>query len=144
MQPTIPLFGFVAIPADFLFVALGGAWILALAARRAPFVFDRFYVFLGLYLLAMLGSADAAEGPFASAAKLATQLYLLSLPVTACSIVRDKKRVAQRSPGLDRGRGGGGDRRFGQSDPVDRRSRPPVAGIYPLPFRHFTAGRISR
>ena len=89
MQPTIPLFGFVAIPADFLFVALGGAWIW-LWPPGARLSSSTVSMSFRLVPAGDAGLRGRRRGPFASAAKLATQLYLLSLPVIVCSLVRDQ------------------------------------------------------
>jgi putative inorganic carbon (hco3(-)) transporter len=90
MQPPIRLIGFAAVPGDFLFVPLAAGWAVLLAARKAPLVLDRGYWFIGFYFAAMLASALTAASPSQAASKLATQIYLLSLPILVCSLLRDE------------------------------------------------------
>jgi len=89
MQPPVSLLGFIAVPGDFIFLALGALWTGLAISRRTPFIFDRAYYFLGAYLLAMAASAVARDVPLASAPKLLTQLYLVAIPVLVCNLVRD-------------------------------------------------------
>lgn len=93
MQPAVPLLGFTAVPADFLFVMLAAVFAVLFALGRVSIALDRAYVFIAAYLLAMLASAILADVPLASAYKLLTQLYLLSLPVLVCSLVRDEQSL---------------------------------------------------
>jgi O-antigen ligase len=90
MQPPIPLLGFTSVPSDFLFLGLAIAWALLLALGRNRLVWDRAYLAITAYLLALIVSAVAAGVPSFSVVKLLTQLYLLSLPVIICSLVRDE------------------------------------------------------
>lgn len=93
MQPAVPLLGFTAVPGDFLFAALFalGAVLVLLGPLRP--VVDRAYWFIGAYFLAMFASAAASPAPAIAAAKLATQAYLLALPLILCSLVRDESSL---------------------------------------------------
>ena len=93
MQPTIPLLGFLAVPTDFIFLALAAVWGGLLILRRTRIIWDPAYAFIGLYFLAMLISVPGSESPRHSAVKLLTQLYLFSLPVIVCSLVADEARL---------------------------------------------------
>lgn len=93
MRPDVPLLGYSAVPADFLFVPLAAVFALLIALRRMSVAIDRAYMFIAAYLMAMLGSAISADVPLASAYKLLTQVYLLSLPVLVCSLVRDEQSL---------------------------------------------------
>lgn len=90
MQPPTRLLGFVSVPSDFVFLGLAFTWAFLLASHRSRLVWDPAYWFIGAYLLAMVASAAAAGMPSSSATKLLTQLYLLSLPLIICSLVRDE------------------------------------------------------
>ena len=93
MQPTMPLLGFRAAAADFLFVMSALALAAFIAIRRAAIVIDRAYAFIAAYFVAMLVSAAFADSPLGSAAKLLTQLYLLGIPLLVCSLVRDERTL---------------------------------------------------
>lgn len=93
MQPTVALFGFDAVAADFLFAMSALAFALLFALRRTAIVADRAYAFIAAYLVAMLVSAAFADAPLGSAAKLLTQLYLLGIPLLVCSLVRDERTL---------------------------------------------------
>jgi hypothetical protein len=75
MQPPVPLLGFMAVPTDFLFLAVVAAWALFLVRQRARLVWDRAYIFIALYLFAMAISIPGSESPRASIVKFLTQLY---------------------------------------------------------------------
>ena len=93
MQPPLPLLGFSAVPGDLLFAALF-LFAAALVLRgRLPLVVDRAYGFIGAYFVAMLASAWVSPTPAHAAAKLATQAYLLALPLLLCSLVADERRL---------------------------------------------------
>ena len=92
MQPPIRLMGFKATVSDFVFLALASTWALLLLLGRSQLVWHRAYWFIGAYLMAMVLSAGAADVP-ASGYKLLTQLYLLSVPIIVCSLVRDERTL---------------------------------------------------
>jgi O-antigen ligase len=93
MQPTVRLFGLQTVATDFLFLGLVIAWLLALAARGVRFVWHPGYWFIALYFAAMLVSLSVSDQPRTSLVKLATQVYLLSLPVLAATLIRDHADV---------------------------------------------------
>src|SRR5687768_2299268 len=88
MQPAIPLLGNLAVPTDFLFVAMSIAWLWALGSGRSEFAWDSAYWWLGLYFAATLASAVASDAPMRSAPALLKTLYLLSLPVLIVNLIR--------------------------------------------------------
>jgi hypothetical protein len=93
MQPPLALFGFTAVPGDLLFAGLFAlALIMALLGQLRPIV-DRAYWFIGAYFVAMLASSLVSLSPAPAAAKLATQAYLLALPLLLCSMVRDERHL---------------------------------------------------
>ena len=90
MQPPLALLGFTAVPGDLLFAGLFAlALALSLLGQLRP-VIDRAYGFIGAYFLAMLASAFVSPTPALAAAKLATQAYLLALPLLLSSLVTDE------------------------------------------------------
>jgi O-antigen ligase len=93
MQPPVPLLGFMAVPTDFLFLAVVAAWALFLVRQRARLVWDRAYIFIALYLFAMAISIPGSESPRASIVKFLTQLYLASLPVIVASLVSTEAQL---------------------------------------------------
>lgn len=93
MQPPIPLLGLLAVPTDFIFLALAASFAILLAARRTRIVWDPAYAAIAVYLLAMIASVPASESVHQSLIKLLTQFYLASLPVLVCSIVRDERQL---------------------------------------------------
>ena len=94
-QPAIRVLGFAAVPSDFIYLALLAAWTFELVAGRARFVWQQSYWLLGCYFAAMLASAVAAGMPTRTSAKLLTQVYLLSLPVIAISLVQSERQLRQ-------------------------------------------------
>lgn len=89
MQPPIDLLGFTTVPTDFLFLLLAPAFAALVIAGRVPWAGDRAYWFLAAYFAAMLLSALAAgAGGLRTVAKLASEAYLLSLPVIVAGLIR--------------------------------------------------------
>ena len=93
MQPPVPLLGFLAVPTDFIFVALAALWGALLLAGRARFQWDRAWLFIAIYLAAMLLSVPGSESVRGSAVKLLTQLYLAGLTVIVSSLVLDEAQL---------------------------------------------------
>ena len=87
MKPPIRLFGFSGAPADFIFLAALLLWGAALLKGEARFRWNNAYWLLALYFAAMAASAIASDNPEKAGLKLATQAYLLSLPVLAASLI---------------------------------------------------------
>ncbi len=99
MQPAVPLLGFLAVPTDFLFLPLAAAWAVLLLRRRARIPLDPAYLFIGLYLLAMLLSVPGSESIRTSLLKLLTQAYLAALTVIVSGLIQNEAqlRTAVRS-----------------------------------------------
>jgi O-antigen ligase len=93
MQPALPLFGLEAVAADAAYLVLAALWALSLAAGAARLRWHPAFWLLGLYFAAMALSAVASEAPRLSAVKLATQAYLLSLPVIVFSLVGTEREL---------------------------------------------------
>lgn len=91
MQPAVRVFGLEAVAADAAYLMLAGLWAVALAAGGARLRWHPAFGLLALYLAAMAISAVASDQPRQSAVKLATQLYLLSLPPIALSLIRTER-----------------------------------------------------
>lgn len=88
MQPAPRLFGYELVAADAAWVILAPLWSLALLTGSAPLRRHPAFRLLGFYLAAMILATLASEQPLRSAIKLASQFYLLSLPVMVLSLVR--------------------------------------------------------
>lgn len=88
MKPDIILGGLPATATDLLFLIAAAAFGLAVIQGRARLGWDALYAFLLAYFAAMLLSALFAQDPDRAWLKLATQAYLLGLPVLAASLVR--------------------------------------------------------
>lgn len=86
MKPTVALFGFNAGPTDFLFPLVALLWFAAWVSGQAPLRWNRAYWLLAAYLAAM--ALSGLQDPGVAAPKLATQAYLLALPVLADQLLR--------------------------------------------------------
>jgi hypothetical protein len=90
MRPTVRLLGFTAVASDLIFAALAGRLSLLVVAGRIRLIGDRAFVLTGFYFAAMLVCFLSSQDPLSTPAKLATQLYLLAIPVVVCCLVRDE------------------------------------------------------
>ncbi len=88
MQPAPLLLGYELVAADAAWLVLAPLWGLALVTGAARLRWHPGFWLLGLYLAAMILATLASEQPLRSAVKLASQFYLLSLPVIVLSLVR--------------------------------------------------------
>lgn len=79
--------GLQALPTDLLYLLCAAAFSLALLRGETRLRWHRFFWVIAAYFAAMAASALAAEYPARSALKLATQAYLLSLPVLAYNLI---------------------------------------------------------
>jgi O-antigen ligase len=95
MRPAVRLLGFTAVASDLIFAALAGGLGLLIAAGRVRLIADRAFVLTGFYFAAMLVSFLSSQDPLSTPAKLATQLYLLAIPVVMCCLVRDERTLQQ-------------------------------------------------
>lgn len=89
-RELLALFGFAVTATDFLFPAAAAAFLAAVAAGAARLRWSGAFPYLGLYFAAMLVSALAAGLPWAGAAKLLTQIYLLGLAVLLFHMIEDR------------------------------------------------------
>jgi O-antigen ligase len=87
MQPRIRLLGYNAVPSDIVFVPLALVWGLAVLRGQAKLIWDRAWWPLLFYFAAMTLSLLATATIGRGAIKLASQVYLLSLPVIAVSLI---------------------------------------------------------
>jgi O-antigen ligase len=91
MQPAIRLARLYIVPTDLLFLPLALAFAIALLRRELPWPRSRMHWLLAAYFSAMLLSALLSDGlDLRRAAKLASQAYLLSLPVIVAGLIRDE------------------------------------------------------
>lgn len=96
MQPAPYLLGYELVAADAAWLILAPLWGLALLTGAARLRRHPAFWLLALYLAAMMLATVASEQPARSAVKLASQFYLLSLPVIVLSLVnceRDLRRL---------------------------------------------------
>lgn len=89
MQPPLFFGGYALVASDLLFALLAGVIALLVIAGRVRLVGDRAFVFIALYLAAMLLSVVLGGGA-ESLSKLATQIVLFAMPVAACCLVHDE------------------------------------------------------
>lgn len=95
MKPVISIGGLGVVPADALFLLAGVAWVIAMlrgetAIRWHP-AFWLLLTYFGALAVSVTQSADLQRSLF----KLATQAYLLSLPVLAFQLVGTWKDLAR-------------------------------------------------
>jgi len=98
MQPAPRLLGYELVAADAAWLMLMPLWGIAVVTRAARLRWHPAFWLLAAYLAAMILSTLASEQPLRSAVKLASQFYLLSLPVIVLSLVgteRDMRRLVQ-------------------------------------------------
>lgn len=93
MQPPVPLLGFLAVPTDFIFVALTVVWGALILTGRARLGWDRAYLFIAIYFAAMLLSVPGSQSVRTSAVKLLTQLYLAGLAVIVSNQILDQAQL---------------------------------------------------
>jgi O-antigen ligase len=96
-MPSLSLGGLRVIAADSVYAAAATLLLAALAGGLGP-RWDRAFVPLAGWLAAMAVSAALSTDPRRSAFKLATEIYLLSIPVALVQLVRSEaalKRLLQ-------------------------------------------------
>ncbi len=96
MKTPLTIHGLPAFPMDFAFVAAASLWLVALVRKEISLRFHWVFWLLLAYFAAMALSAFNSDDPQRTAFKLATQLYLLALPVITFNLFRtlaDLKRV---------------------------------------------------
>jgi O-antigen ligase len=87
MKHNVTVGGLAVVPADLLFLLASAGLAFATAVGRARLRWDPLYGLLLAYFGAMLTSAFAAADAQRALLKLATQLYLLTLPLLAAMTV---------------------------------------------------------
>lgn len=87
MNPALSVAGLRVTLTDLLYLITVLLWSAALATRSAHFRWHSTFWLLLLYFAALLVSAIFSSDPERSAIKMATQAYLLSLPVLAFNLV---------------------------------------------------------
>jgi len=88
MKTPLWLNGMPAIVCDLVYLVAAAAWLVAFVTGRTKLHWHPAFWLLILYFAAMLLSGMFSPDPRTSAIKLATQLYLLSLPVLVFNLVR--------------------------------------------------------
>ncbi len=86
-KPIASVGGLAVTATDVLFVIAAGAFATALVTGDASLRWNAFYGILLIYFAAMLVSALGSGDPERSAIKLASQAYLIALPVLARSLI---------------------------------------------------------
>lgn len=89
-KPTVPIAGLKATLTDLLFLLMAAAWAAALIARQARLRWHPLFWLIALYFASMLLSGIFSTQPSTSAVKLATQVYLLSLPPIVYSLLESE------------------------------------------------------
>ena len=90
MSVTFKVGRHYVIAADFLYLVTAALAGVALVRREAALRWHRAYWLLAFYFAAMALSVLFSDEPMRSAAKLATQAYLLSLPVLAYTLLGEE------------------------------------------------------
>lgn len=87
MKPALLVGGLTATVTDFLFLGTTAALAVAVMQGKAKLRWDPLYAALLAWFAAMFVSALAAADPGRAWFKLATQVYLLSLPLLAATLI---------------------------------------------------------
>lgn len=91
MQPPFRVMGFTAVPTDLVFLPLALAFAGAVLLRQAPWPSSKVYWLLAAYFSAMaLSALLSSNSGMHTLAKLASQAYLLSLPVIVTGLIREE------------------------------------------------------
>lgn len=94
MRPGLHIGGLSVVPTDAITAAAGGCWIGAVALDRSWLRWDRFFLLLLAYFSVMVVSAVFGIGPMRGyVAKLASQAYLLGLPVLALGLLSTQRHL---------------------------------------------------
>lgn len=89
------IFGLFVPYTDFIFLGVFIFWVLALFRGETKFRFDKFYLFISLYGLALTVSTIFSTQPPRSFFKLLGEFYLFGLAVIIFNLVRDKSFFKQ-------------------------------------------------
>lgn len=93
MRPSVFLLGSTAVATDFIFLACAVLFAVAVAFRHALFEFDRAYIWLGIYALALTLSALLSIDTARSIRRLPAELYLIGLAAITLNIVRSERML---------------------------------------------------
>lgn len=93
MKEGVSIGGLLAGPTDLFFLATAAALGLAILAGDARLRWHRLFLVLIAYFAAMAVSVIASPEPERGWFKLATQLYLLSLPLLAYTLIDSAERL---------------------------------------------------
>ncbi|HEV2866899.1 MAG TPA: hypothetical protein VGX37_10305 [Allosphingosinicella sp.] len=91
MQPPVGVLGLPAVAADAAWLLLVPLWGLALVTGAARLRWHKGLWLVALYFAALAAATAASDQPVRSAVKLATQVYLLSLPLIVLGLVRSER-----------------------------------------------------
>ncbi len=84
------IFGLQIPATDFIFIFAFIFWLFALFRRETVIKFDKFYVFIGLYGIALTVSSFFSIQPQHSFFKLLGEFYLFSLAILTFNLIREK------------------------------------------------------
>ena len=91
MQPGFRLGDLIAVPTDLIFLALAAVFAGGMMLRQMPWHRDRAYWLLAAYFSVLVLSAALSDNQgFRTFAKLASQAYLLVLPVIINSLIHSE------------------------------------------------------
>ena len=88
-------YGFLIPYTDFIFLAVFAFWLLALVRGETRFLFDKFFLFIGLYAFALTISTIFSIQPQRSFFKLLGEFYLFALAVISFHLVQEKSFCRQ-------------------------------------------------
>jgi len=89
------IFGLQVPYTDFIFLVVFAFWLFALIRRKVRLKFDKFYIFIGLYGVALTLSTIFSIQPKQSFFKLLGEFYLFALAVLTLNLVQDKSFYKQ-------------------------------------------------
>lgn len=94
MRPSIGIGGLWVVPTDVIAAAAGVCWLGAVVLDRVWLRWDRFFLLLLAYFMVMIASAVFGAGPLTGyAPKLASEAYLLGLPVMAVGLLTTEHQL---------------------------------------------------
>ena len=93
MKESYGIGGLLATPTDLLFLVTAAALGLAVVAGETTLRWNRFFIVLIVYFAAIAVSVLASAQPERGLVKLASQLYLLSLPLLAFTLIDSIERL---------------------------------------------------
>ena len=93
MKPAIAVQNFAVTSTDVLFLLTTACLMIAMARGEVRLSWDKLYGVLLAFFAVMLLSALTADDPGRARFKLATQLYLLSLPLLAATLVTNREEL---------------------------------------------------